>query len=100
MQSVWANETFTVGSNRYLLFMQLNGTGSLADAAPKACTFMCYSVNAGDPRILTYHSSIPVPTTPKNIVWLNDSLTILGVFCLNNFFIGYPFLTLALSVSV
>jgi len=87
MQSVWANETFTVGSNRYLLFMQLNGTGALADAAPKSCTFMCYSVNAGDPRILTYHSSIPVPTTPKNIVWLNDSLTILGVFCLNNFYI-------------
>ena len=87
MQSIWSNETFTVGSNRYLLFMQLNGTGALADATPKACTFVCYSVNAGDPRVLTYHSNIPVPSTPKNIVWLNDSLTILGVFCHSNFYI-------------
>lgn len=87
MASVWYNETFTVGSNRYMIFMQLNGTGVTVDSAPKTCTFVCYSVNAADPRILTYHSSIPVPTTPKNIVWLNDSLTILGVFCQNNFYI-------------
>jgi len=87
MQTVWFNETFTVGSNRYLLFMQLNGTGQTIDSAPKSCTFICYSVNAADPRVLTYHSSIPVPSTPKNIVFLNDALTILGVFCLNNFYI-------------
>ena len=87
MQSVWYNETFTVGANRYLLFMQLNGAGGLLDANPNACTFLCFSVSGADPRNLTYHSRIRVPVTPKNIIWLDDSRTTIGVFTHNNFYI-------------
>lgn len=87
MQSVWYNETFTVGSNRYLLFMQLNGAGGLLDSNPSACTFVCFSVSGADPRNLTYHSRIRVPVTPKNIVWLDDNRTTIGVFTHNNFYI-------------
>lgn len=87
MQTAWYNEIFTVGANRYLLFMQLNGAGGLIDSLPRACTFVCFSVNAADPRILTYHSRIPVPVTPKNIVWLSDDKTVIGVFTHSAFYI-------------
>ena len=87
MQTAWYNETFTVGANRYLLFMQLNGAGGLIDSIPKACTFVCFSVNAADPRLLTYHSRIQVPVTPKNIVWLSDDRTVVGVFTHSAFYI-------------
>lgn len=87
MQTVWYNETFTVGSNRYLLLMQLNGAGGLIDSLPNACTFINFSVNAADPRILTYHSRIRVPVTPKNIVWLSNDKTVLGVFTHTTFYI-------------
>lgn len=86
-QTIWYNETFTVGSNRYLIFMQLNGAGGLLDSLPRACTFITFSVNAADPRILTYHSRIPVPVTPKNIVWLSDDRTVIGVFTHTAFYI-------------
>lgn len=87
LQTVWYNETFNVGSNRYLLFMQLNGAGGLMDSLPRACTFVNFSVNAADPRILTYHSRMTIPATPKNIVWLSDDRTVLGVFTHTAFYI-------------
>jgi hypothetical protein len=44
-------------------------------------------VNAADPRIITYHSRIQVPVTPKNIVWLSDDRTVIGVFTHSAFYI-------------
>jgi hypothetical protein len=39
------------------------------------------------PTSLVYHSSFVVPLTPKNIVWLNDARTTLGVFTHINFYV-------------
>lgn len=87
MQRIWANETFTYSGTRYLMFMQLHGAGGVYDSTATQRTFVCYSMNASNPLALTYHSSIVVPFTAKNIVWLNDSRTIIGIICHNNFFI-------------
>ena len=87
MQRLWANETFTYSGTRYLLFMQLHGAGGISDAVTAQRTFVCYSVNASNPKLLTYHSKIEVPTTPKNIVWLNDARTILGIIAHSNLYI-------------
>jgi hypothetical protein len=81
------NETFTYSGTRYLMFGQLNGAGGTYDSTPTQRTFVCYSVNAGDPKLLTYHSSLVVPLTPKNIVWLNDARTTVGIITHTNFYI-------------
>ena len=87
MQRLWANESFVYSGTRYLMFMQLHGAGGVYDGTPNQRTFVCYSMNPSNPLALTYHSSIVVPYTPKNIVWLNDARTVLGVICHNNFYI-------------
>ena len=81
------NETFTYSDTRYLMFGQLNGGGGVYDGNPTQRTFVCYSVNASDPKLLTYHSSIVVPLTPKNIVWLNDERTMVGIITHTNFYV-------------
>lgn len=81
------NETFTYSGTRYLMFGQLNGMGGVYDATPTQRTFVCYSVDVADPKLLTYHSSLVVPLTPKNIVWLNDARTSVGIITHTNFFV-------------
>lgn len=81
------NETFTYSGTRYVLFGQLHGGGGVYDGTPTQRTFVCYSVNASDPKLLTYHSSLVVPLTPKNIVWLNDARTTVGIFTHTNFYV-------------
>ena len=81
------NETFTYSGTRYVLFGQLHGGGGIYDGTPTQRTFVCYSVNAGDPKLLTYHSSLVVPLTPKNIVWLNDARTTVGIITHTNFYV-------------
>ena len=87
MQRLWANETFTYNGTRYLMLMQFHGAGGINDATPTRRTFVCYTVNPSNPKLLTYHSKIEVPTTPKNIVWLNDARTILGIIAHGNLYI-------------
>ena len=81
------NETFTYSGTRYVLFGQLHGGGGIYDGTPTQRTFVCYSVDAADPKLLTYHSSLVVPLTPKNIVWLNDERTTVGIITHTNFFV-------------
>lgn len=81
------NETFTYSGTRYVLFGQLHGGGGIYDGTPTQRTFVCYSVNAADPKLLTYHSSLVVPLTPKNIVWLNDARTTVGIITHTNFYV-------------
>jgi hypothetical protein len=50
-------------------------------------TFVTYSVSSSNYANLTYHSSFAVPATPKNIVWLNDARTLMGIFTHSNFYI-------------
>jgi hypothetical protein len=79
MQRVWYNETFLYNGVRYLIFMQLHGAGGVFDSFPLLRTFMTFSISTGSYKVLTYHSSIVVPSTPKNICWLNDDRTLLAV---------------------
>jgi hypothetical protein len=88
---LWYNESFTVTAGetttRYLTLFQLHGSGTAYDAQPRMRTFVTFTVNAADRKVLTYHSSVIIPETPKNIVWLDDTLTTFGVFAWNNFYI-------------
>jgi len=91
LQRVWYNETFLYNDNRYLTLMQLHGAGGIFDSVPQYRTFMTYSVTySADPayayQSLVYHSSVVIPVTPKNIVWLNDGHTSMGVFANGNFY--------------
>jgi hypothetical protein len=79
MQRLWANETFVSSSTRYLMFMQLHGAGGVLDTTAQLRTFPTYRVDAADPTKLTYFSKIEVPATPKNICWLSDDRTIIGI---------------------
>jgi hypothetical protein len=89
LQKLWYNETFTITAGsvttRYLTFFQLHG-GSVHDVEPKRRTFVTFSINPTDPTVLTYHSHVAVPSTPKNIIWLNDNRTLLGIITHNSFY--------------
>ena len=87
MQRCWYTETYVSSSTRYLIFMQLHGAGGVYDSTPLARTFPVYAISTSSYKVLTYNSKIEVPATPKNIVWLSDDRTILGVFCHSNFYV-------------
>jgi hypothetical protein len=87
MQHVYYNESFVLTGTRYLTFMQLHGAGGVYDSDPKKRTFITYTVNGSNYANLTYHSSFAVPLTPKNIVWLNDARTLMGVFTQTYFYV-------------
>jgi hypothetical protein len=78
-KSVIANETFVVSGTRYVSVIPLDGGYQVNDAVATARTMVTYSVDAANPAVLTFHSSVTVPSTLKNIVWLNDDRTQLGV---------------------
>jgi hypothetical protein len=86
-QRAWYNETFTFGGVRYLTFMQLHGAGGIWDLQPKMRTFVTFSIDESTPTTLNFHSSVEIPFTPKNIVWLNDNHTIMGVFTHTAFYV-------------
>jgi hypothetical protein len=90
LQKIWYNETFTITSGglttRYLVLFQLHGSGSVNDTEPRRRTFVTFAINPTNPRVLTYHSHVIIPITPKNIIWLNDAKTLMGVFTHNNFY--------------
>lgn len=82
MQRLWYTETFLGNDNRrYLTFMQLHGAGGRFDSNPLQRTFMTYLISTSSYRSLSYHSSVVIPSTPKNICWLNDTRTLLSVIC-------------------
>jgi hypothetical protein len=87
MQRCWYNETFTYGGNRYLTFMQLHGAGGLYDTTSTMRTFVNYTVDPNNFQAITYHSSFVIPQTPKNIVWLSNDRTLMGVFTYSYFYI-------------
>ena len=83
---VW-NETFVNGGNRYLTVMYLCGEHRRVDSEASARTFVTYSVDAADPTLLTHHSTVTIPETAKQAVFLNDAKTLLGVFGVDAFYI-------------
>jgi hypothetical protein len=72
-------ESWVSGGTRYVGYMPFSmpSNPSLTAAAR---TMMVYSVNSADPTLLTYHSKKELNEVIRNIVWLNDSRTLLGIF--------------------
>jgi hypothetical protein len=86
------NEIFNIqdDENNELLFLsmfQTQGTGVTNDADGRRRTIITFEIDQTDPKRLTYHSSLVVPRTIKNTLWLNDERTILGVVTWDNFYI-------------
>ena len=55
--------------------------GTRLDTTSNLRTWCTYSIGGSDPKALTHHSTVTIPKTANNIVWLNDSRTLLGVMC-------------------
>lgn len=88
--SVMWNETFVNSGNRYLTLMAMHtdySAGGTHDATATARTFISYSVSGTDATALTYHSKVEIPKTPRNVIFLNDARTIMGVICFDVFYI-------------
>lgn len=83
MQRLVFNDVFThndgATTRRYLMWGQLNGTGTAYDGNSKQRTFVIFLVDPSNPRTLTYHSSIVVPSTPINILWIDNTRNQLAV---------------------
>ena len=87
MERAYVNESFTSGGTRYVTLMYLHGAGGVLDGNALQRIFVTYSVNPTDYTALSVHSSVTIPQTPKNIVWLNDDRTLMGVFAHTAFYI-------------
>ena len=84
---VW-NESFVSGGNRYLTLMYIAGEHRIHDSptAADARTWITYSVDAADATLLTHHSTVTIPETAKNAMFLNDTKTLLGVMGADAFY--------------
>lgn len=85
--SCFFNETFVNGGNRYLSVMPVTSQYLGHDASELARTFVSYSVSSSDATALTYHSKVVIPKTPRNMLFLNDANTLMGVLCKDVFYI-------------
>lgn len=79
MQKITLNETFVYSGTRYVTLIELHGAGGIYDNNTKQMSFVTYSANTLNYANLSYHSNVILPQTPKNIVWLNDDRTSMGV---------------------
>jgi hypothetical protein len=86
LKSIIYNETFTYNGDRFLTVWPLDGGYRINDVTETARKFVTYSVNATNPKSLTHHSAVTIPYTIKNIAFLNDARTSLGVICENVFY--------------
>jgi len=83
---IW-NEWFVSNGTRYLTMMQATAFHQTSDASALSRTYVTYSVDASDPKQLTHHSATIIPATPRQVLFLNDARTIMGVFLENSFLI-------------
>lgn len=79
-QSLFYNEQFTANSKNFLMLILINGAYRAHDGQESMRTFVTYEIDPLDPKNLIEHSTLKLNATPRNIVWLNDARTLLGVF--------------------
>lgn len=83
LQRLVFNDVFTfldgATTRRYLMWGQINGTGTQYDGNSKQRTFVIFLVDPANPRTLTYHSDIVIPTTPINYIWLTSNRNQLAI---------------------
>jgi len=74
-----ACHTFVNNGVRYVMFINIDSRNQYStNTGPR--TSVVYTVDATDPKNLTYHSKITWPDTLKNFVFLNDDQTLMGMF--------------------
>ena len=79
-------ETWVSNNQRYVAYFPMDGrikTSSESDSAKK--TAIVYSVDAANPKSLTYHSKLDFGQVARNMIWLNDSRTMMGVWFKTSF---------------
>ena len=76
----WSTTSWVSGGTRYVSEFRIDGRYTFHDTDEGWRTWVTYSVNAADPKNLTYHSKVTMPSTPRQWVWLNDSHTMIGVW--------------------
>ena len=91
-KAITINETFESGGNRYVMIWHMHHRYTKYDNYPGMRTVVVYQVDTTSLTDLTYHSSFTVASTIRNVIWLNDERTILGVFTGTAFYI-YAFNT-------
>jgi hypothetical protein len=76
----WSVTTWVSDNQRYVSEFRVDGRYTYWDTNEGFRTWVTYAVDAANPKTLTYHSKITMPTTPRQWVWLNDSHTMIGVW--------------------
>ena len=84
-QRATVNEIFTYSGTKYLSLIQLHGGGPY-DGTPLLRSMITYSLSS-DYKTLTYHSNVIFSQTARNLVWLNDDRTLVGIFGNSSFYI-------------
>lgn len=78
-QAVMYNEHFTYNGDKYVTLFPMNAQYASNDSAESKRRFVTYSVSSANNMALTHHSSVTVPSTIKNVLFLNDARTRLAV---------------------
>lgn len=73
------NETHVLSGTRYVTIIPLCNHSTQAEDSDAERTIITYSVGASDATTLTFHSKEVIPKGIKNITWLNDARTLLGI---------------------
>lgn len=76
------NEQFVSGGNRYLSLLSCATYDRSTTQSPQK--IITYGINASNPKTLTYHSTLDAGATILNVVWLNDSRTMMGLLHTNS----------------
>jgi len=85
LQRVFFNETFVSSTGtRHLILGKLHGAGLVWDTTSTQRAFIVYTVDPTNYKKLSFHQSFTIPSTPKNICWLNDDRTLLAVITHNS----------------
>ena len=74
------NEVHSLSSTKYITVFPLEGEYQANDAVTSGRSFVTYSIDSSDPKALTFHSAETADLTIKNVVWLNDAKTLMGLF--------------------
>ena len=73
------NESHVLSGTRYVTVIPLCNHTTNAENTDAERTIITYSVASADASALTFHSKEVIPKGIRNITWLNDARTLLGI---------------------
>lgn len=75
----WYQHIFDFNGQKYVTLVPYD-TRRSTTTNPLYRTWITYSIDASDPKQLTYHSTCEIPTPYQNSAYLNDEKTLWGLF--------------------